>query len=137
MFVEYGMNGFGHVLPFISLLFDLRYCTDMDASLILLITSVDSQEAAESLAKGLVEARLAACVQISTSGVSVYRWQGKMEVSGEYYLSIKTTPEALDDAITWLHKQHPYDVPEIVWWPVQASEAYTRWAHASLERPSA
>jgi len=106
----------------------------MDASLIMLITSVDSQAAAESLAHGLVEQRLAACVQSSAPVVSVYPWKGKIESVEEYRLSIKTTVEKLDDAIAWLRGHHPYEVPELVWWPVNASNTYAAWTRESMRK---
>jgi len=104
----------------------------MDASIIMLITSVDSQATAEALAHDMVKKRLAACVQISTPVTSTYHWKGKLESANEYKLTIKTTAEKLDDAIAWLHRHHPYEAPELAWWPVHASDAYIAWAHESL-----
>jgi len=97
----------------------------------MLITSVDSQLIAESLAHDMVRQRLAACVQVSASATSVYRWKSNIESAEEYCLSIKTTAEKLDDAIAWLRRHHPYEVPELVWWPVHASDAYANWARES------
>ncbi len=98
----------------------------------LIVTSVDDKQVAESLARGLVDARLAACVRISDSGISIYRWQGEMERVGEKYLSIKTTAGKLDDALAWLRAHHPYDVPELIWWPIHADDAYAAWAREAV-----
>ncbi len=100
----------------------------------MLITSVDSQVAAKSLACGLLEQRLAACVQSSAPVVSVYRWKGRIESCEEYRLSIKTTAEKLGDVITWLRGHHPYEVPELVWWPVDTSNAYAAWMQESMRK---
>jgi len=99
----------------------------------MLITSVDSQPIAESLARDMVRQRLAACVQVSASATSVYHWEDNIESAKEYNLSIKTTAEKLDDAIAWLRRHHPYEVPELVWWPVHASDEYADWAHESVQ----
>jgi len=104
----------------------------MDTSLMLIVTSVDGKQAAESLARGLIDAHLAACVQISADGISIYRWQGRIERAGEKYLSIKTTAGKLDDALTWLSAHHPYEAPELIWWPVHADAAYAAWAHEAI-----
>ncbi len=99
----------------------------------MLITSVDSQATAESLARDMIQQRLAACVQVSASATSVYHWKGNIESAEEYCLTIKTTVEKLDDTLAWLHQHHPYEVPELVWWSVHASDAYTGWACESTQ----
>lgn len=101
--------------------------------MIMLITSVDSQAIAESLARDMLQQRLAACVQISASTTSVYYWEGNVDSAEEYRMSIKTTAKKLDDAIGWLCQHHPYEVPELVWWSVHASGAYADWAHESTQ----
>jgi len=108
----------------------------MDASIIMLITSVDSQAAAEALVHEMVKKRLAACVQISVPVSSTYHWKGGVESVDEYCLSIKTTAEKLDDAIAWLCQHHPYEVPEMLWWPVHASDAYSAWVRESVDECS-
>lgn len=105
----------------------------MGASLVLLITSVDSQAVAKSLAHAMIQEQLAVCVQISASTTSIYPWKGKIESAEEYSLAIKIVTEKLDDAIAWLHEHHPYEIPEVLWWPVHASDAYAHWAHTSLD----
>jgi len=93
----------------------------------IILTSIDDKSAAGKLAHGLIEARLAACVQVSAKGVSVYRWQGRVQDSVEYYLSIKTCAETEAKAVDWLEKHHPYDVPEIICLQGAAAQAYRDW----------
>ncbi len=102
----------------------------------MLITSVDNQAAAEALAHEMVKKRLAACVQISGTVSSTYHWKDGVESADEYCLSIKTTAEKLNDAITWLRQHHPYKVPELAWWPVHASGAYSAWVRESVDECS-
>ena len=54
------------------------------------VTTVDSEEAAEQLARGITGARLAACVQIVGPIKSLYWWQGELEDAREWQLLIKT-----------------------------------------------
>lgn len=99
----------------------------MQGNIELILTSVDDREAATSMADRLVERGLAACVQISAAGESVYRWQGKVEHEFEHYLCIKTSRERAGEAVTWLQSNHPYDEPEIVRLDGEASPGYLAW----------
>jgi len=96
----------------------------------LIQTSVSSLSEAKIVANGLLQSHLAACVQISGSGVSLYRWQGKLEQSDEYYLSIKTASAQCRGVIDWLERHHPYELPEIVWTECSSSVAYANWVHS-------
>lgn len=69
---------------------------------------------AEFLAKGLVEARLAACVNIVPGVVSHYRWQGRACRDAEVLLVIKTTAARLKALERWIATHHPYTVPEVL-----------------------
>ena len=104
----------------------------MPNSIVLLLTSVANEADAHILAEGLVRERLVACVQISARGVSVYHWQGQIEMEPEYYLSIKTSAAKSDVAEAWLLEHHPYDVPEIVRLDASASSAYASWVEEEV-----
>ena len=97
----------------------------------LIHTSVSSLSEAKIVATGLVRDHIAACVQIGGPGVSIYRWQGKLEQSDEYYISIKTTSAQCRHVIDWLEQHHPYELPEIVWSESSATDAYADWVHDS------
>ena len=57
------------------------------------VTTIDSEESAERLARGITGARLAACVQIVGPIKSIYWWQGELEDAREWQLVMKTTTE--------------------------------------------
>lgn len=83
---------------------------------------------AEALAKGLVEARLAACVNIAPGVVSHYRWQGRLCRDAEVLLVIKTTKSRLKAAERWIRARHPYTVPEFLVLSVEGGSAlYLNW----------
>jgi len=104
----------------------------MTSGAYIILTSVSNDSDAERIAKTLVEKHLAACVQISAEGHSVYRWQERIESEAELYLSIKTTVDKMNDAVDWLESNHPYETPEILCLSADASEKYLQWMRASV-----
>lgn len=71
-------------------------------------------ELAETLARGLVESRVVACVNVVPRVRSVYRWKGEIEEEDEALLVMKTTAERVESVIDRVRRAHPYDVPEVV-----------------------
>lgn len=100
----------------------------MADKLVVLVTCANSAEA-RRIARRLVEARLAACVNIVTAPVeSVYRWKGKVELAREHLLVIKTSRWRLPALQRAVMRLHSYDVPEIIALPIAAgSSAYLKW----------
>jgi len=90
-------------------------------------TTVDSAEAAETLAKNIVEARLGACVQIVPIR-SVYRWDGEVHVDAEWQCVVKTSAIRVDELVAHIKAHHTYDVPEVVVTPVVGgNDDYLAW----------
>ena len=101
--------------------------TESTERFVVLSTAPDAQVAA-TLARGLVEDRLAACVNVIPAVRSFYRWEGAVHDESEVLLVAKTDHERLDGLITALAASHPYDCPEIVALPVaDGLPAYLDW----------
>ena len=90
-------------------------------------TTVGTQEEAEGLARALVEARLVACTQVDGPLKAIYRWEGKVEESEEWGLSLKFPSDKATAIESYFAEHHPYDLPQWVRWSVDASEAYATW----------
>lgn len=99
-------------------------------------TTVASRSDALRLARGLVEARLAACVQIDDGLTSVYRWEGRLCEDAELRLTLKTAPGRLQAIQAYFAEHHPYEVPQFLVSTMQASEAYGRWARDETAPPA-
>ena len=100
---------------------------------VLVLTTVGADFDARSLARALVDARVAACVNIVPRIDSIYRWQGRVEEEGEQLLLIKTADARVDALRERLFALHPYEVPEFVVLPIGAtSDAYGAWLLASV-----
>jgi periplasmic divalent cation tolerance protein len=81
---------------------------------ILVLTTLPDQDAARKLARQLVEARLAACVNVLAPCTSIYRWQGALNEDGEVPVIIKTAAENYGRVETFVRERHPYELPELV-----------------------
>lgn len=104
----------------------------MDSTCIVM-TAISTEAAAEALAQRLVEAQLAACVQLIPVK-SFYVWQGKSMRETECLLLVKTRAVLYAQVEAFILANHPYDTPEILQLPVVAgSEAYLRWLGASTK----
>jgi periplasmic divalent cation tolerance protein len=101
-------------------------------SLIVLMTA-GSQQEAEHIARSLVVAMLAACVNVVPGVVSFYRWEEEVQRDQEWLLIAKTNRDALDEFVQYVQKVHSYDVPEILALPiVEGSEPYLRWLEGQI-----
>jgi periplasmic divalent cation tolerance protein len=99
------------------------------------LSTVATASDAERISRALVERGLAACVNVVPGVVSIYRWQGAVQKEQEFLLVIKTRVEAVEPLRAALVSLHPYEVPELVAWPITAGhEPYLRWIDDSVER---
>jgi periplasmic divalent cation tolerance protein len=91
-------------------------------------TTIDGVDGATTLARSVVEARLAACAQVVGPIASTYRWEGAVTTDQEWLVVMKTAADRLDDLVAHLRAAHPYDVPEIVATPVVGGNPdYLSW----------
>lgn len=99
------------------------------------LTTTDSEEKALALAQGAVEARLAACAQVSAPVTSVYRWQSAMETVQEWQVMFKTTAERYEELERHIGAAHDYETPEIIALPVvRGSARYLAWVTGETAR---
>ncbi len=100
---------------------------------IVVFSTCANQAEAGSLARMLVEARLAACVNVVPGVRSFYRWQGALEQSEECLLVIKSSRALFDELRRRLDAAHSYELPEAVAVPiVDGSPAYLEWIGQNL-----
>jgi|SRR4026208_99800 len=102
-------------------------------AIVVFLTAANGEEATR-LAELLINAHLAACVQILPEMESVYRWEGKIERQSEILLLAKTTTAKFADLEREVRALHSYETPEIVALPIVAgSNPYLKWLDASLK----
>lgn len=100
-------------------------------SALLVLTNCPDETSANAIALAVVEARLAACVNILPRVQSIYRWQGAVESASEIPLLMKTTAANYPALEAAIQAQHPYEIPEIIALPVERGlPAYLNWVAA-------
>lgn len=101
--------------------------------IIVVLTHVPDQNCAERIAKALIGAKLAACVNIGGACQSVYEWEGKVEVQTEFPLHIKTSQHCYPKIEARILEMHPYELPDIIALNIHGGyEQYLQWVNAQL-----
>ena len=104
-----------------------------DDPIVVFLTAPSGEEATR-LADLLINAHLAACVQILPEMESVYRWQGQIERQSEILLIVKTTAGKFAELEREVRALHSYETPEIVAVPIVAgSQPYLDWLTESVK----
>jgi periplasmic divalent cation tolerance protein len=99
------------------------------------LSTAASQDQARRIAEGLVQRRLAACVNIVPGVTSIFRWKDdRVQEEEEWLLLIKTTQGAFEGVREALRELHPYEVPECVAVPIDAgNKEYLDWIENSVD----
>jgi periplasmic divalent cation tolerance protein len=92
------------------------------------LTTTGRKDDAERIATMLIDARLAACVQVLGPIASTYRWKGEIETAQEWLCLIKTRMDLYAEIEKAIRAAHPYEEPEILAMPVvTGSASYLAW----------
>lgn len=103
---------------------------------VLVTTTTDSVDEAQRLAMTAVQARLAACAQVSAPITSTYWWEGVVEATTEYRIDFKTDRELAVRLAEHLKATHSYDVPEVIFVPILGGNpSYLAWISEVTAQP--
>ncbi len=95
--------------------------------LVVLVTAPKG-DAAETLAKTLVDERLAACANLLPGVRSIFHWQGQLDQADETLVVLKTRAPLFGQLSARIQEIHEYDVPEVLALSVaQGSSSYLEW----------
>ncbi|MFA5795230.1 MAG: divalent-cation tolerance protein CutA [Candidatus Brocadiia bacterium] len=101
---------------------------------IVVFVTVPSAKIAGVIATAVVQAKLAACVNIILSIRSVYKWKGKLCRDKEALMVIKTKKTLFPKLADKIRVMHPYQVPEIIGLPIIAgNKPYLKWLNAAVK----
>jgi periplasmic divalent cation tolerance protein len=102
-----------------------------DNTAALVYTTWPDLASAELAAAALLDAKLAACLNILPGMISLYRWAGKTERSNEVVMLIKTRAHLADACIACVRQHHPYTNPAALVLPVTGGAApFLAWINS-------
>ena len=105
-------------------------------AVIAVLTNLPDSTSAFNLARHIVQLRLAACANVLAPATSFYRWEGREEQATEHPVLFKTTAERYPALEREILERHPYDVPEVIAWPVSAgAPEYLDWVERESRGP--
>jgi periplasmic divalent cation tolerance protein len=102
--------------------------------LIVVVTSVGTEDQALDIAHALVRNHRAACVNIVPNVHSIYRWKGRICDDGEFLLLVKTRAKEFDGVREAILKLNTYELPEVLAYRVDdSSPAFAAWIGKATE----
>ncbi|WP_018968656.1 divalent-cation tolerance protein CutA [Rubritalea marina] len=100
----------------------------------LVLVNFPNRNLAREIAGKLIEAKLAACVNLLPGVESIYQWEGKIEREEEVTAVIKTTPAAYAELEAMVLELHPYECPEVIKLALDGgAETYLQWVRDSVQ----
>jgi periplasmic divalent cation tolerance protein len=100
----------------------------MAEEILLALSTFPDAAIARKIGRALVTEHFAACANIVPEIESIYFWQNKVESSGEALAFFKITAAQYAQFEKRLRELHPYDVPEIIAFPVtKGLPKYLEW----------
>lgn len=101
-------------------------------SITIFYTLFPSKEIASEVIKILLDEKLIACGNVVPSD-SLYIWLGELTSENEYIGIMKTLHHKCDAVMSRIASLHPYEVPAILHWQVEANDSYYKWVESVLE----
>ncbi len=106
------------------------------SDLIVVVTSVGTEEQALDVAHALVRGKRAACVNIIPNVHSIYRWKGRVCDDGEMLLIVKTRASNFEAVRETIHRVNTYELPEVLGYRVDwASKGFSDWIEKMTTAP--
>ncbi|HKF43609.1 MAG TPA: divalent-cation tolerance protein CutA [Thermoanaerobaculia bacterium] len=103
--------------------------------LLVVVTSVGTEEQAIDIAHALVRSHQAACVNLMPNVHSIYRWKGRVCDDGEFLLFIKTKASQFEAVRETIQSMNTYELPEVLAYRVDdASPAFASWIRKATDR---
>ncbi len=104
--------------------------------IVIVFCTISDEERAAEIARSLVNLKLAPCANIVPRVRSIYTWKSVIYDEGESLIIIKTRKSLVDLLKKKIKELHPYEVPEIIAFPVtDGHQPYLDWVLANTREP--
>jgi len=101
---------------------------------VVVYTTIDSEQDARKIAHLLLEEQIVACVNIIPNVESIYRWKGNIEEKKEFILIAKTVDDNATKAIKRIKEFHTDELPDVIAIPVTGGlEEYLEYVNRETE----
>ncbi|XP_051552512.1 protein CutA homolog isoform X2 [Myxocyprinus asiaticus] len=98
-----------------------------------LLINCPTEQIARDIGRGIMEKRLAACVNIFPRTATMYYWKGEIRDASEILMLVRTRTSLIQRLVAYVKAVHPYDVPEIISFPIDdGSLHYLKWMEDAL-----
>ena len=97
----------------------------------LVLVTHPNREHAERITRGVIDAKLAACVLV-TDVKSFYNWEGALNEDDEVVTILKTSTDKVEMLEKYIETNHDYDVPAIISFQANANKSYGNWLNDQL-----
>jgi periplasmic divalent cation tolerance protein len=104
-----------------------EFFSEKNANIVIGQSTLPTQEMASLLVDTLLESGLIACGQIEGPITSKYTWNGKINETQEWRVTLKFNKENISQLTKVILQNHPYENPEWVYWGVHATKQYSDW----------
>ena len=99
--------------------------------------TTENKEEAQKVGAALIEARLAACVNILDGMTSMFYWEGKVQSENETVLIAKTRKDLAEKVTEKVKEVHSYDCPCVVFLPVEnGNPDFLQWLKEETSKQS-
>jgi periplasmic divalent cation tolerance protein len=103
--------------------------------ILIVVTTVGTQEQALDIANNLVDKGLAACVNIVPGVRSIFRWKGEVIDDTEFLLLAKTVEDRYEEVSAAIRSLHAYELPEILAYPAPLADGpFAAWVGDATNR---
>ena len=104
-------------------------------AIVVLVTTASKRQAGR-IGRALVEAGLAACVNVLPGIRSIFHWEGKISDEREVLLIVKSRADLFGRLAAEVKRLHSYQVPEVIAFPITYGTAdYLAWIRKTTHKP--
>ena len=101
---------------------------------IIVQTHTNKKQVCEDISRSLIEKRMAACVNVYPSVLSIYRYNNEIVEDNEYLIHVKAASDKFTKIRKIIERLHNYETPEIISLEIlECNEKYLKWIEDEID----